>query len=142
MFLRLIPAPFFFFQVCFWDAGGRGRVQTTARKISRSQTFYSDNLTCKLQIRGWLQGKRPGFQHTIAHLVSYYSGIQKLFQRIQYCMTILLIVNQAKKKPKQAPKPNIPTHPEKEKRHKGELNLYLQYFHCFSASHNYVSVIK
>lgn len=31
---------------------------------------------------------------------------------------------------------------KKGKRHKGELNPYLQYFHCFSASHNYVCVIK
>lgn len=58
-------------------------------------------------------------------------------------MLILLIVNQVKKKPKQAPKPDIPMHHEKKgKRHKGELNLYLQYFHCFSASHNYISVIE
>lgn len=39
----------------------------------------------------------------MAHLVSYYSEVQKLFQRIKYCKTILLIANQAKKKPKQAP---------------------------------------
>lgn len=82
------------------------------------------------------------YHRLMAHLVSYYSEVQKLFQRIKYCMTILLIANQAKKKPKQAPKPNFSPHLEKDKRHKGELNLYLQYFHCFSASHNYVSVIK
>lgn len=89
------------------------------------------------------QTSRISAHHRLtAHSVSYYSEVQKLFQRIKYCMTILLIVNQAKKKPKQAPKPNIPTHPEKDKRYKGEVNLYLQYFHRFSASPNYVSVIK
>lgn len=54
------------------------------------------------------------FQRLMAHsVVSYHSEFQKLFQRIKYCMFILFIVNQVKKKHKQAPKPNIPMHHEK-----------------------------